>query len=122
MKNFAVVQNVAVVRSSDAPGQFSLDEFYACTRQMASGLKAMGKSMPPVLLLHVSEAVASVLGVGQTGVIRHNRSDEAGLASYYEIWLVGNPGLADYVLALRGIFEDCVALKKSVQQPLTMRR
>jgi hypothetical protein len=113
MKNFAVVQNFAVVRSLDAPGHVSLDEFYACTQQMAAGLKAMGRSMPPVLLLHVPESAADILGVGRTGVIRHNRSDNAGLANYYEIWLVGKPGLADYVLALQGIFDDYLALKKT---------
>ena len=113
MKNFAVVQNFAVVRSLDAPGQVSLDEFYACTQQLATGLKALGKSMPPVLVLHVSESVADILGVGRTGVIRHNRSDDAGLANYYEIWLVGNPGLADYVMALQGIFDDYLALGKT---------
>jgi len=121
MKNFAVVQNVAVVRSLDAPGQVSLDEFYACTQQMASGLKSMGRTMPPVLLLHVSESVADILGVGRTGVIRHNRSDDSGLANYYEIWLVGNPGLADYVLALQGIFDDYLALKGTNHSIMTQQ-
>jgi len=121
MKNFAVVKNVAVVRSMDAPGQISLDEFYACTQQMASGLKSMGRSMPPELLLHVSESVADILGVGRTGVIRHNRSDDSGLPNYYEIWLVGNPGLADYVLALQGIFDDYLALKGTNHSIMTQQ-
>jgi hypothetical protein len=38
-------------------------------------------------------------------VIRHNRSD-AELPSYYEVWLVGDAGIADYVLALQGILND----------------
>src|SRR5262245_62092892 len=122
MKNFAVVQKFAVVRSMDVPGQVYLDGYYACTQQMATGLKSMGRSMPPVLLLHVSESVADILGVGRTGVIRHNRSDDSGLANYYEIWLVGNPGLADYVLALQGIFEEYMALSKTSHTIMTQQR
>jgi hypothetical protein len=75
-------------------------------------MKAMGRPMPPVLLLHVSESVAAVLGVGRTGVIRHNKTDNKDLRSYYEIWLVGNAGIADYVLALQGIFDDYFASNK----------
>jgi hypothetical protein len=56
--------------------------------------------------MHVSESVAAVVGVGHTGVIRHNRSSAAGLSSYYEVWLVGQAGIADYVLALQGIMND----------------
>jgi hypothetical protein len=72
-------------------------------------MKAVGRRLPPVLLLHVSESVAAVLGVAQTGVVRHNRIENTGLQSYYEIWLVGKAGFADYVLALQGIFDDCFA-------------
>jgi hypothetical protein len=103
------MKNFAVVRSLDAPGHISLDEFSTYTKQTAARMQAMGRSMPPVLLLQVSESVAAVLGVGRTGVIRHNRSENTDLRSYYEIWLVGKAGLADYMLALQGIFDDYFA-------------
>ena len=103
------MKNFAVVRSLDAPGHISLDEFSAHTKQTAARMQAMGRPMPPVLLLQVSESVAAVLGVGRTGVIRHNRSENTGLQSYYEVWLVGAAGIADYVLALQGIFDDYFA-------------
>src|SRR5437899_5298608 len=83
------MKNFAVVRSLDAPGHIALDEFSTYTRRVAARMQAMGWPMPPVLLLHVSESVADVLGVGRTGVIRHNKTDNTGLQSYYEIWLVG---------------------------------
>jgi hypothetical protein len=38
-------------------------------------------------------------------VIRHSRS-AAEPPSYYEVWLVGQDGIADYVLALQGIMND----------------
>ena len=111
------MKNFAVVRSLDAPGHISLDEFSAYTRLIAARMQAMGRPMPPVLLLHVSESVAAVLGVGRTGVIRHNRTDNTGLRSYYEIWLVGMAGIADYVLALQGIFDDYFA-SNSTSEPM----
>lgn len=106
MKGSTVVNNFAVVRSLDAPGHISLDECSTYTRRFAAQIKAMGRSMPPVLLLQVSETVAAALGVERTGVIRHNTGDKTGLESYYEIWLVGNVVFADYVLALQGISDD----------------
>ena len=81
------MKNFAIVRSLDAPGHIALEEFSTYTRRVAARMQAMGWPMPPVLLLHVSESVASVLGVGRTGVIRHNKTDNTGLQSYYEIWL-----------------------------------
>ena len=45
MKSSAVVNNFAVVRSLDAPGHFSLDEFSTCTRQFAARMNAIGRSM-----------------------------------------------------------------------------
>jgi len=107
------MKNFAVVRSLDAPGDIALDEFSTYTRRVAARMQAMGWPMPPVLLLHVSESVASVLGVARTGVIRHNKTDNTGLQSYYEIWLVGNAGFADYVLALQGIFDDYLASNRT---------
>jgi hypothetical protein len=113
------MQNFAVVRSLDAPDDIPPDEFSTCARQLAARMKAIGRSMPPVFLLHVSESVAAILGVGRTGVIRHNKSDHQGLQSYYEIWLVGKAGLADYVLALQGIFDDCFASDTGAAEPIT---
>jgi len=112
------MQNFAVVRSLDVPNHIPPDEFSSCARQLAARMKAIGRSMPPVLLLHVSESVAAVLGVAHTGVIRHNKSDHKGLQSYYEIWLVGKAGIADYMLALRGIFDDCFA-SEGGEAPIT---
>ncbi len=65
--------------------------------------------MPPLLIMHVSESVAALVGVSKTGVIRHNLSGTQELPSYYEIWLVGNAVFTDYVLALQGIIQELKA-------------
>jgi hypothetical protein len=99
MKKFAIIKSV------DAPKRISPKDLRAYTERTISRLPQAGASMPPILVMLVSESVAAVVGVGQTGVIRHNRSD-AELPSYYEVWLVGQAGIADYALALQGIMND----------------
>jgi hypothetical protein len=100
MKNFAIIKSV------DAPNQVSTKELCVYTEGVISSMSKAGTSLPPILVMHVSESVAAVVGVGRTGVIRHNRSDVTGLSSYYEVWLVGQAGIADYILALEGILTD----------------
>jgi len=99
MKKFAIIKSV------DAPKHISPKAVSACTERMISSMPQTGASMPPILVMLVSESVAAVVGVGQTGVIRHNHS-AAELPSYYEVWLVGKAGIADYALALQGIMND----------------
>jgi hypothetical protein len=99
MKKFAIIKSV------DAPKHISPKDLCAYTERTIARMPQSGASMPPILVMLVSESVAEVVGVGHTGVIRHNRS-AADLPSYYEVWLVGQAGIADYVLALQGIMND----------------
>jgi len=100
------MNDFAFVTSSDAPKHISLEELHAYTKRVMSGARKAGRSIPPILVVHVSESVAAVVGVGRGGVIRHNRGAGAELPSYYEVWLVGQAMFADYVLALQGILND----------------
>jgi hypothetical protein len=79
-------------------------------------MQQRGNSMPPLLIMHVSESVATLVGVSKTGLIRHNLSGTRELPSYYEIWLVGNAAFTDYVLALQGIIKD-VETVSGLSQP-----
>ena len=97
------MNHFAILRSADVPGHLSSDELATYTQRTISRMKQSGNSMPPLLIMHVSESVAALVGVSKTGVIRHNLS---GTPSYYEIWLVGNAVFTDYVLALQGIIQE----------------
>ena len=99
MKNFATIISV------DAPKHISPKDLCACTERTITRMPQAGTSMPPILVMLVSESVAAVVGVGHSGVIRHNRS-AAELPSYYEVWLVGKAEIADYVLAMQVIMND----------------
>jgi len=99
MKSFAITKSV------DAPKHISSKDPCACTERTIAHMPQAGASMPPILVMLVSESVAAIVGVGDRRVIRHNRS-AAELPSYYEVWLVGQAEIADYVLALQGIMND----------------
>ncbi len=100
------MNHFAMLRSADAPGHITSDELATYTQRTISIMQQSGRSMPPLLIMHVSESVAALVGVSKTGVIRHNLSGTQELSSYYEIWLVGNAAFSDYVLALQGIIQE----------------
>ena len=98
--------NFAIVSSVDVCAQISTEELHDYTsRILSSGLPA-GILMPPIVVMHVSEGVAEMVGIERTGVVRHNHSTSTDLRSYYEIWLVGSATLGDYILALQGIIDE----------------
>ena len=68
--------------------------------------------MPTVLVMLVSESVGARVGIGHTRVIRHHRSG-AESPSYYEVWLVGKAGIADYVSRIQGVMNDFHAHRAS---------
>src|SRR5438270_8090403 len=108
------MNHFAMLRSADAPGHITSDELATYTQRTISILQQSGQSMPPLLIMHVSESVAALVGVSKTGVIRHNFSGTQELSSYYEIWLVGNAAFSDYVW-------PCKGLSKSFKPPASPR-
>ena len=107
MNRWGVFMNhFAILRSADVPTHISSDELAAYTQRTILRMQQSGNSMPPLLIMHVPESVAALVGVSKTGLIRHNLSGTRELPFYYEIWLVGNAAFTDYVLALQGIIRD----------------
>ena len=98
--------NFAIVNSADVCRQISTEELHDYTKRILTNGLPAGVLMPPILIMHVSECVAAMLGIKGTGVIRHNHSTSEDLQSYYEIWLVGSATLGEYILALQGIIEE----------------
>jgi hypothetical protein len=97
----------AITKSVDAPKHISPKDPGACTeRTLARAL------MPPILMMLVSESVAADVGIGHKEVIRHHRS-AAESPSYYEVWLIGKAGIADYVSTMQGIMNDFRAHRAS---------
>lgn len=103
------MNHFAILRSADVPGHLSSDQVATYTQRTILRMRQNGNFMPPLLIMHVSESVAALVGVSKTGVIRHNLSGTQELPSYYEIWLVGDAVFTDYVLALQGIIQELQA-------------
>jgi hypothetical protein len=99
------MNDFAILRSVDVPAHIRQDELAAYTQRVISQVQQSGKSVPPLLIMHVSEPLAATAGVLKTGVIRHDVA-AAPESSYYEIWLVGGAVFADYVLALQDIVQE----------------
>ena len=100
------MNHFVILRSVDVPESICPDELAAYTQKVISQIQQTGSSVPPLLIMHVSEPVAAIVGISKTGVIRHNPGATRESSSYYEIWLVGEAVFADYVLALQGIVQE----------------
>jgi|SRR5690242_11409912 len=98
------MKNFEIVRSVDALKHISPKDLRAWAERTIAPKPQAGVWMPPILVMLVPESVAEVVGIGQ-GVIRHSRFPSE-LPSYYEVWLVGQTGIADYVPALHAIMND----------------
>jgi hypothetical protein len=99
------MKNFEIVRSVDALKLISPKELRAWTDHTIAPMPKAEVWMPPILVMLVPESVAEVVGSGHTEVIRHSRFPSE-LPSYYEVWLVGQTGIADYVPALHAIMND----------------
>jgi hypothetical protein len=106
---------VAVLSSSDASGQLSLDRLSSCYVQLAREWKVDVKALPNVIALHVSKKAAQAAGVQKKVDVRRNRS-AAQDDGYYELWLVESPNLPDIVLGLDNIIEDHFRLNPPADQ------
>lgn len=107
---------IGLVNSPDAPGQLSNSELSLCLLAIATVLRVEEKALPRILVLHVSEALATEFGVTQPGVIRHNRCGVAEPQQYYEVWIIGTAELSDYAAGFTGILEDWFRLQVSDEE------
>jgi hypothetical protein len=109
------MNHFAIFRSADVPPGISSDELAAYTQRTILRMQQSGNSLPPLLIMQVSESVAALVGVAKTGVIRHHLSGMQEMPFYYEIWLVGNAAFTDYVLALQGMIRDVETIRELSQ-------
>ncbi len=104
--------NIIVVKSVDAPGDVVPDRISECLTGLAKRLNVDVKALPYILVLHVSKGAAAAAGL-KDNAIRHNNSNLGEDSDYYEMWIVGEPKVNDYVLAAENILEHHFKLKVS---------
>jgi hypothetical protein len=106
---------VVVLSSSDAPGRLSADKLKECLHQLAREWKQPEHHLPFVIVFHVSKRVAHAASVKDGLTVRFNRARN-NEDSYYEVWLVGEPKVAWYVLGFAELLEDHFQLKLTDEQ------
>lgn len=104
--------HIIVVKSADAPGDVVPDRISECLNGLAKRLNVDAKALPYILVLHMSKGAAAAAGL-KDNAIRHNNSNVGQDNDYYEMWIVGEPKVNDYVTAAENILEHHFKLKIS---------
>jgi hypothetical protein len=105
----SIDSHLAVLSSPDAPGTLAKERIGTCLQQLLRQWKLSDKALPNIVVYHVSETAASAAYVNEQVAVRKNRATSPG-ESYFEIWLVGEPNIRAYVLALENVLESHFAL------------
>lgn len=104
---------IELVNSPDAPGILSSSDLSLCLMTIATTLRVQQRTLPRILVLHVSDVVAAEFGITHPGVIRHNRCGTGQPGQYYEVWVIGHPEIPEYASGLVGVLEDWFSLNVS---------
>ena len=110
---------IVVMKSVDAPGKVTVERIATCLRLMALELKLSDKDLPLIVVLHVSRKGAAAAGMDRTKV-RRSFDANTGQTLYYELWIVGEPRIADYCAAVMRILENHLGQAIDDKQRITI--
>lgn len=104
--------HLLVLSSSDAPGELKSEQLQGAFSQLVREWKLPEASLPSIVVFHVSKNAAKLASITHRVTLRHNQRFPGNkYADYYEVWLVGQPRIGDYVPALAAVLEDHCELK-----------
>jgi hypothetical protein len=103
---------LTILSSPAAPGRVSKDQIATCLQQLVREWKLTDDVLPHVVVYHVSNRAASAAYVAENIAVRRN-SGSTKSDTYFEVWLVGEPNIRGYVLALQNVLETHFDLKVS---------
>lgn len=109
-----IEHSLVFLSSGDNLGAVDRDKLKTAFHLMLGELKLPPRDLPHIVVLHVSQAVGHGAGVEATCVRRVR--DEPHRTYYYELWIVGQPGSADYALGMYAVLTLHFGLSKSVEQ------
>ena len=95
---------LTLVESADAPGHIEEVRLARVYWDLIREQKLSPKRLPAVLVFHVSRKAAASVGLSATA-LRTDQCKQGMQEGYYQLWLVGEPLTADYVLALQTVLE-----------------
>ncbi len=95
---------LTLVESADAPGHIEEARLARVYWDLIHEQKLPLRQLPAVLVFHVSRKAAATVGLSATA-LRTDQCKQGTQEGYYQLWLVGEPLTADYVLALQTVLE-----------------
>ena len=99
-----VVDRLTLVESGDAPGHIDQSRLARIFWQLIREQKLELKHLPRVLVLHVSRKVAANVGLAAS-TVRTDHCTKGSDDGYYQLWLVGEPVMPDYVSGLQTVLQ-----------------
>ncbi len=100
-----VAARITLVSSSDAPGRITRDHLAHVYWELIRGQKLENKTLPKIVVLHVSQQEAANASLVQSQVNADNLGD-------YQLWLVGKPSADMYVRGMETILRHAFQLPK----------
>ena len=97
-------ERLTLVESTDAPGHIDQNRLSRVFWQLIREQKLQLKRLPRVLVLHVSRKVASNVGLAAS-TVRTDHCTKGSDDGYYQLWLVGEPAMPDYVTGLETVLQ-----------------
>jgi len=107
-------ENLWVITSPDERRTPTSEHLRQCLTQLAQEWKVPIENLPPILIFHVSSNVAETADVRGTLVLRKNSFQQQQW--YFEIWIVGDQPLMQYILALQNVLEHTFHLAPRDEQ------
>ncbi len=99
--------------TTDAPGTLDRQQVRLCLSLLVQRLHLGGADLPHIIVIHASKETAHAVDIAKTG-IRRSASDNH--PTYYELWIVGRPEPADYVVSLYTILEQQFGIVASKEE------
>ncbi len=106
---------ITLVESNDAPGHIDQNRLSRVFWQLVREQKLELKRLPRILVLHVSKKVASNVGLASS-TVRTDHCTKGSDDGYYQLWLVGDPMMPDYVTGLETVLQHAFDLQMQPQE------
>ncbi len=118
-QNGSLDGRVVLLTSSDAPGALTKQRVIACLKQLAHEWKIEERSLPKVVVVHVSNQTAAAMSINDKIAVRKNRV-LGGETDYFEVWIAGAPDLRATVRAFENVLESHLQLQVTDEQRNTV--
>ncbi len=102
----SINEHITVLSSSDAPGTITKTRVASCLRELMRQWDLRENDVPDLVVYHVSKKAAAAAHVKGEVAARKNSSKWGQSEYFFEIWVVGEPKLDKYIIALENVLEN----------------